>query len=98
MTFLKLPKGESVRRRRIWTGMEEAEPQYLAPLVRALEGRQVSIALTDGSRIDDCQLISAGRTDVPTLWLYDNGADRFVALSEVCDIWEAGLVRPTHAA
>lgn len=79
-------------------GMGEAQPQHLAPLVRALEGRQVSIALADGSRIDDCQLISAGRPGAPTLWLYDNGADRFVPLADVRDIWETGIAHPVHAA
>ena len=32
--------------------------------LKALEGRQVSIALRDGSRIDYCQLVSAGRSRV----------------------------------
>jgi hypothetical protein len=66
--------------------------------LRALEGRQVSVALTDGSRIDDCQLISAGQASPPTLWLYDNGADRFVPLIDVREVWESGGARPTHAA
>jgi hypothetical protein len=78
--------------------MREAQPQRLAPLMRALEGRQVSIALTDGSRIDDCQLISAGRPGTPTLWLYDNGSDRFLTLADVRDVWESGVARPPHAA
>ena len=78
--------------------MGEGKPQHLAELVRALEGRQVSIALSDGSRIDDCQLVSGGRYDTATLWLYDNGADRFVALIDVRDVWECGASRPTHAA
>ena len=58
--------------------------------LRQLEGRQVSVALTDGSRIDDCQLVSAGRYGASTLWLFSNGADRFVALADVTDLWEAG--------
>ncbi len=54
------------------------------------EGRQVSVALTDGSRIDDCQLVSAGRNGAASLWLFTNGADLFVALADVTALWEAG--------
>ena len=46
--------------------------------------------LADGSRIDDCQLVSCARRGVETLWLFDNGADRFVALHQVVDVWETG--------
>ena len=52
------------------------------------EGRQVSVALADGSRIDDCQLVSAGRS-AGTLWLFTNGVDLFVALDDVTAVWEA---------
>ena len=38
--------------------------------LRQWEGRQVSVALADGSRIDDCQLVSAGRCAAGTLWLH----------------------------
>ena len=44
--------------------------------LRQWEGRQVSLALADGSRIDDCQLVSAGQNAAGTLWLFANGADR----------------------
>jgi hypothetical protein len=54
----------------------------------ALEGRQVSISLGDGSRIDDCQLVSAGRHRVGSLWLFTNGTDVFVPLDAVADICE----------
>jgi hypothetical protein len=56
---------------------------------RPFEGRTVSLALIDGTRLDDCQLVSAGRQGTGTLWLYENGADRFVALEAVVDLWEA---------
>ena len=59
-------------------------------LLRQWEGRQVSVALTDGSRIDDCQLVSAGRTAAGTLWLFTNGSDLFVSVDEVTAVWEAG--------
>jgi hypothetical protein len=53
-----------------------------------LQGRQVSLALADGTRIDDCQLISAGSGAVA--WLFWNGADRFVPRSEIVAAWEFG--------
>lgn len=58
--------------------------------LRQWEGRQVSVALADGSRIDDCQLVSAGRHGARTLWLFTNGADVFVPLADVTAVWEAG--------
>ena len=57
--------------------------------LRSLEGRRVSLALTDGSRIDDCQLVSAGRPRTSTVWLFTNGTDSFVPLSGIIDVWEA---------
>jgi hypothetical protein len=57
--------------------------------VRLLEGRQVCVALTNGSRIDDCQLVSAGRVSTDTMWLFSNGADLFISIDEVLDVWEA---------
>jgi len=53
-----------------------------------LQGRQVSVALDDGSRIDDCQLVSYGRHNVATVWLVADGADVFVPVDRVVDIWE----------
>jgi len=78
--------------------MGEVERLALAELARNLEGRHVCIALVDGTRIDDCQLVSAARSEAATLWLYDNGTDRFVALVDVRDLWEFGVARPTTAA
>ena len=60
-------------------------------LTRHLEGHRAGVALADGSRLDDCQLISAGRDGARSLWLYANGADTFVTMLEVADVWE---VRP----
>ena len=56
--------------------------------LRALEGHHVSLALTDGSRIDDCQLVSACRTQAGTVWLFTGGIDTFVPLGEIADLWE----------
>lgn len=58
--------------------------------LRQFEGRQVSVALANGYRIDDCQLVSAGRRAHATLWLFTNGADLFVAIEDVIAVWEAG--------
>ncbi len=57
--------------------------------VSALEGRQVSLALRSGDRIDDAQLVSAGRNRAGTLWLFTNGADIFITEGDVIDVWEA---------
>ena len=56
--------------------------------LHGLEGQQVSVALRNGSRIDDCQLVSAPRARTETLWLFSNGDDLFVSLADVVDVWE----------
>ena len=63
--------------------------------LRELEGRQVSLALVDGSRIDDATLVSAGRGHTNTLWLFDTGNDVFVPIENVRQVWEA---RPSRVA
>lgn len=61
--------------------------------LRELEGRQVSLALVDGSRLDAVTLMSAGRGRTRTLWLYSAGSDLFVARDAVLDAWEPA---PSH--
>jgi hypothetical protein len=56
--------------------------------LHVLEGRQVSVALRDGCRIDDCQLVSAPRAHTETVWLFSNGDDLFVSVGDVVDVWE----------
>jgi hypothetical protein len=58
------------------------------PTLTILEGRQVSVALHDGTRIDDSNLVSSGRRRARTLWLFANGEDVFVPLDEVVEVWE----------
>ena len=58
---------------------------------REFEGRNVSVALRDGSRIDDCQLVSGGREGTTTLWLF-SGTDVFVPLDMVIDLWESSPI------
>jgi hypothetical protein len=53
----------------------------------SMEGQQVSVALGDGTRIDDCNLISSHHR-ANTLWLFTSGQDRFVAIDDVVDVWE----------
>ena len=55
--------------------------------LHGLEGRQVSVSLSNGSRIDDCQLVSA-RVRTETLWLFSNGQDLFVPVDDVIEVWE----------
>ena len=54
--------------------------------LRILEGRQVTVALRDGTRIDDSNLVSGGRQRASTLWLVTNGEDVFVPLADVVDV------------
>jgi hypothetical protein len=51
--------------------------------LRGLEGKHVRVALTDGSRIGDCILVSAGRGSVNSLWLFNDRRDLFISLAEV---------------
>jgi hypothetical protein len=54
----------------------------------SIEGQQVSVALRDGTRIDDCNLVSSRHRT--SLWLFIGGKDRFVAVDDVVDVWETG--------
>ena len=63
--------------------------------VASLEGRRVSLSLRDGRRIDDCQLVSAGRGKVSTIWVHTNGRDFFVPDTDVMDLWEASSAATT---
>jgi len=57
--------------------------------LRRLEGRRVCLALAGGNRIDDCDLISAGRGGSQSFWIFSNGSDQFIAHGDVVDCWEA---------
>jgi hypothetical protein len=67
-------------------------------VLHELEGRQVSLALTDGSRLDAVTLISAGRGRTPTVWLFAQGIDVFVPRRSVIAAWEARPARARPAA
>jgi len=53
------------------------------------EGSTVSLALDDGSRLDDVSLVSARGV---TLWIFHCGEDVFVPVSKVIDAWASGAV------
>lgn len=57
--------------------------------LRELEGQHVSLALGDGSRIDDCQLVSVPRGQVDRVWICAGGRDIFVAVEDIADVWPA---------
>ena len=52
--------------------------------LRGFEGLSVNLALADGSRLDDVNLVSARGT---TLWIFSGGEDRFVPVTAVIDAW-----------
>jgi hypothetical protein len=78
--------------------MEAMTNDRVAEITKCLEGCRVSVSLVDGSRIDDCELVSAGQHGVQSLWLYSNGADTFVSLVDVTDLWEVVPAGPGRAA
>ena len=57
--------------------------------LQRFEGSTVSLALADGSRLDDVSLVSARGT---TLWIFDGGEDRFVPVAKVIDAWPSRAV------
>jgi len=67
-------------------------------LLRTLQGRRVNVAFRDGSRIDDCRLISAGRPGTGTVWIFADGIDVFLPASIIVDCWEAPGAPPNRRA
>lgn len=60
--------------------------------IKSLEGRQVCLALADGSRVDHCQLVSSGRGRADTVWVFANGSDDFYSLGDILACWESGPI------
>lgn len=58
--------------------------------LRSLEGQRVAVALNDGTRIDDCQLVSLPLRGLHTFWLFTGGEDLFVPAESVLAVWETG--------
>ena len=58
--------------------------------LRRMQGLTVSVALADGSRLDDVILVSARPK---TVWVFNNGEDLFLSTGDVVDAWETMPVR-----
>ena len=56
--------------------------------LRGFEGSCVNLALADGSRLDDVNLVSARGT---TLWIFASGEDRFLPVTSVIDAWPSAV-------
>jgi hypothetical protein len=65
--------------------------------LRSIEGRQVNLALRDGTRIDDANLVSGGRNRLDHLWIFVDGEDVFVARADVLEVWQADNDPPRAA-
>ena len=66
--------------------------------LRHLEGRRVGLVLSDGSRIVDAQLISAGRPGLSSVWILIDGDDSFIPVLTVTEVWEMTSATPFQAA
>jgi hypothetical protein len=44
-------------------------------------------------QVRGCRLVSGGRDRAAKFWLFTNGQDLFVALSDVVDVWETNTER-----
>jgi hypothetical protein len=66
--------------------------------LRHLEGRRVGLILSDGSRLVDAQLISAGRPGLSSVWILIDGADSFIPVMAVSEVWEIATANPVQAA
>ena len=72
--------------------------QQIHQMLRHLEGHQVCLVLSDGSRILDAQLISAGRPGLSSVWILIDGADNFIPVMAVTEVCEVTPAHPFQAA
>lgn len=56
--------------------------------LRGLQGHWIGIALADGSRIERCELVSAGRPGLRSIWVCIDGTDSFLPLAAIAEVWE----------
>jgi hypothetical protein len=77
--------------------METTSNRHRRTQLRGLEGRRVSLALADGSRLDDVQLVSAGRPPLESIWVFAYGLDTFLSVAEVVAVWEPSSPRTAAA-
>jgi hypothetical protein len=66
--------------------------------LRGFEGQQICVALVDGTRIDDCMLVSAGRGRAASMWVFAGGGDTFLPHDHVVDVWPSLRVGAHKAA
>jgi hypothetical protein len=96
-----LPCDPPVRHARIMnesngpSATSQRDVKAVSGVLRELEGREVSLSLADGSRLDCVMLISAGRGRTPTVWFFANGIDVFLPRLSIIAAWEAP---PANAA
>jgi hypothetical protein len=89
----------SERRNAVADGAPQAQDVgAIGDVLRGLEGREVSLALADGSRLDAVTLVSAGRGTTPTVWIFAQGIDVFLPRRSVIAAWEARPARPAGPA
>jgi hypothetical protein len=77
-------------------GGDEAMTKERLSKLAYLQGQRVSVALRDGDRIDDCQLVSVPFSGAGTVWLFSNGMDRFVPAAALVDVWECAPRSPVR--
>ena len=63
--------------------------------LRDLEGCRVNLSLTNGSRLESVEVVSAGHGRLSSLWLELDGTDLFIKKAEILNIYE---VRVDQAA
>lgn len=66
--------------------------------LRHLEGHRVGLVLNDGTRILDCQLISAGRPGLSSVWVLVDNTDNFIPVMTVTEVWEISPANSNQAA
>ena len=54
--------------------------------LKAIEGQQVDVMLTNGTRLTGWTLVSVGRLWARTVWLVDGETDVFFSLDEISEI------------
>jgi hypothetical protein len=62
------------------------------------EGRLVSITLRDGTLLSDCVVVSVGRGNVQTLWVFTEDADMFIPHRDVIAVEPSRQATAGHAA
>jgi hypothetical protein len=67
--------------------------QPLAEL-RALEGDRIDLILRDGTRLNDCLLVSRGRLWAKTIWVVSDEIDHFIHLRDILSVEASAPAAP----